>query len=300
MKKTILTLTALVGLTITSQASVYDNQEDARQFIAGLHQRTSRDVIVSANSLFVEKTIHGRVYSLAKAFVTNKLTGEETVICYVSDAEANWTSFLPEDQYRQFLATGDRALLHQPDLDPVKLGGTEVQQLQQPESAPSIHFQPPAIRSRNNWQGRLVSGVTDIYEKMGVDSKTGKPLSAEQKEAIRQRIARDTVTKQQAEARQDEESDVRLVTWINGLTANDPGYVAADYQLGYQWGHFQFHGMTSTSGGRPGPVNQQTMNAFRNLSLTYIYTRQQPLTSLSSFDKGFVQAVADDWGVAPF
>jgi hypothetical protein len=88
--------------------------------------------------------------------------------------------------------------------------------------------------------------------------------------------------------------------WVTNTRANDPGYVEEDFNLGYRWGRFYFHGRTSTSGGSPGPVQQRELSAFYNTALMAAHNRGQEIKSLSSFQKGFEQAVDDMWGIAPF
>jgi hypothetical protein len=88
--------------------------------------------------------------------------------------------------------------------------------------------------------------------------------------------------------------------WVTNTRANDPGYVEEDFNLGYRWGRFYFHGRTSTSGGSPGPVQQRELSAFYNTALMAAHNRGQEIKSLSSSQKGFEQAVDDMWGIAPF
>jgi len=107
MTKTLLTLTALASLTIASQASIFDNQEDAKQFIDNFHQRLGQNVTVSNCSVFVEQTIRGHVYDLAKAYVTNQY-GVQILQCYVNDPETQWMNYVTEAMYNYFLATGNR------------------------------------------------------------------------------------------------------------------------------------------------------------------------------------------------
>jgi hypothetical protein len=120
MKKSFLTLTAFASLTIASQASIFDNKEEARTFIANFHQNLGQNVTVNNSSVFVEQRIGGHFYDLAKAFITDRQSGVQVLKCYVQDPEAHWMNCVTENTYQYFLATGDRSGWNLPNqLDPL-------------------------------------------------------------------------------------------------------------------------------------------------------------------------------------
>jgi hypothetical protein len=99
---------------------------------------------------------------------------------------------------------------------------------------------------------------------------------------------------QQAKQQQDYQE------WVKQLKANDPGNVQEDVTSGYRWAHFMFQSIHSSSPGEAvGPLPQALINANLNMALHYVFTQNQKITSLSSFQKGFEKWVDDTYGIAP-
>jgi hypothetical protein len=165
---------------------------------------------------------------------------------------------------------------------------------------------PSGAPVRSSLQDRTISpdlqsAIWVVRERFNISKMSDKEIVADPKlhaEVQKELDHMDQQRKDEEASKQQREQ--RFRDWVTKAKANDPGNVEEDFKSGYRWGRFSFHGRTSTSGGTPGPVQQGELRAFYNTALFAAHNQGQEITSLSSFQKGFEQAVDDMWGIAPF
>jgi hypothetical protein len=165
---------------------------------------------------------------------------------------------------------------------------------------------PSGAPVRSSLQDRTISpdlqsAIWVVRERFNISKMSDKEIVADPKlHAEVQKELDHTDQRRKDEEASKQQREQRFRDWVTKAKANDPGNVEEDFKSGYRWGRFYFHGRTSTSGGTPGPVQQGELRVFYNTALIAAHNQGQEITSLSSFQKGFEQAVDDMWGIAPF
>lgn len=98
----------------------FSTAEGAKVYMTNFYSRLNENTTVSVCSPFSQRQIGRYTYWIAKEFVTEHIAGNrdnQQVFGVVFDPENNWIRTLPVNQFRDFLATGSRRYLQEPDLD---------------------------------------------------------------------------------------------------------------------------------------------------------------------------------------
>jgi hypothetical protein len=104
-------------------ANILTTDEGATHYITTFLQGIDPRAMLMQNSVFIEKVSHrnGDQFFVAKALI-NLPSGngryQEVVCGIILDVTRDWTVRVSESDYNQFLRTGDRAILAEPNLNP--------------------------------------------------------------------------------------------------------------------------------------------------------------------------------------
>jgi hypothetical protein len=96
-----------------------NSADEARTYMIDFYERLhqSNEISVVRCSVFEPFRIRGHQYFIAKEYVTNHPSGNQQVLGVVVDPPNNWIKAMPVDSFRDFVRTGNRYYLGEPNLD---------------------------------------------------------------------------------------------------------------------------------------------------------------------------------------